>query len=61
MARMVAQLAEEAEVNPGASKFVIPQREFAMFQDEDIEKIEEIFIDWLEHIANMQGRGWNPR
>jgi hypothetical protein len=43
------------------SKFVIPQREFALFQDEDIEAIQEIFIVWMEKRADQVGRGWNVR
>lgn len=41
------------------SKIVIPQREFAVFQDEDMEKIQEIFIDWVEQRADRVGRTWN--
>lgn len=41
------------------SKFVIPQREFAMFQEEDIEAIQDIFIEWMERRADQVGRGWN--
>lgn len=43
------------------SKFVIPQREFAMFQEEDIEKIQEIFVKWMEEQADKVGRGWRVR
>jgi phage gpG-like protein len=43
------------------SKFVIPQREFAMFQEEDIEAIQEIFIEWMERRADQVGRGWAVR
>lgn len=43
------------------SKFVIPQREFALFQEEDIVKIQEIFIEWMEAKADKVGRGWNTR
>ena len=43
------------------SKFVIPQREFALFQDQDIEAIQEIFIVWMEKRADQVGRGWNVR
>jgi phage gpG-like protein len=43
------------------SKIVIPQREFALFQVEDIEKIQEIFIDWVEDRADRVGRSWNMR
>jgi phage gpG-like protein len=41
------------------SKFVIPQREFALFQDEDVEAIQEIFIEWMGRRADQVGRGWN--
>lgn len=41
------------------SKITIPQREFALFQDEDTEKIQEIFIDWMEERADRVGRSWN--
>lgn len=43
------------------SKFVIPQREFAMFQEEDIEAIQEIFVEWMERRADQVGRGWAVR
>jgi phage gpG-like protein len=54
---------ESQGARPGSqqSKFVIPQREFAMFQDEDIEAIQEIFIEWMERRADQVGRGWNVR
>jgi phage gpG-like protein len=41
------------------SKFVIPQREFILFQEEDLEAIQEIFIDWMEDQAAQVGRAWN--
>jgi len=43
------------------SKIVIPQREFAMFQAQDIEAIQEIFIEWVEDRADRVGRSWNIR
>lgn len=43
------------------TKFVIPQREFALFQDEDVEAIQEIFIEWMEKRADQVGRGWHVR
>lgn len=43
------------------SKIVIPERPFALFQQEDIEDIQDIFIDWMERRADAAGRGWNPR
>jgi len=41
------------------TKTVIPQREFALFQVQDIEAIQEIFADWMEERADRVGRGWN--
>ncbi len=43
---------------PGAmqTKVVIPQREFAMFQEEDQDAIQEIFADWMEERADRVGR-----
>jgi phage gpG-like protein len=43
------------------TKFTLPQREFALFQEEDIEKIQEIFIEWMEEKVNKAGRAWTPR
>jgi phage gpG-like protein len=43
------------------TKFVIPQREFAMFQEQDVEKIQEIFVEWMEAQADKVGRGWRTR
>jgi len=41
------------------TKIAIPQREFVLFQTEDIEAIQEIFIDWMEGLADEVGRSWN--
>jgi phage gpG-like protein len=41
------------------SKFVIPARPFIMFQTEDIEEIQQVFVEWMEDKANEVGRGWN--
>ena len=41
------------------TKITIPQREFALFQESDVEKIQEIFIDWVEERADKVGRSWN--
>jgi phage gpG-like protein len=43
------------------TKFVIPQRQFILFQDQDIERIQEIFADWMEEKADKVGRGWHGR
>jgi phage gpG-like protein len=37
-------------------KIVIPQRRFIMFQEDDLDDIQEIFADWLEHEARRVGR-----
>jgi phage gpG-like protein len=34
----------------------IPQRRFIMFQDEDIEGVEEVFLEWLEEMVVLAGR-----
>jgi phage gpG-like protein len=34
----------------------IPARPFALFQDEDLEDIQEVFADWLEERARRVGR-----
>lgn len=57
--RRVAQLFEGARPPGQQTKFVIPQREFALFQDEDVDKIQEIFADWMERQADQVGRSWN--
>jgi phage gpG-like protein len=42
------------------TKFAIPQREFILFQEpEDVEAIQEIFINWMEGLAGQVGRSWN--
>jgi len=41
------------------SKFVIPERPFAMFQEEDIDAIQEIFANWMEEMADNVGRAWH--
>lgn len=41
------------------TKFVIPQRPFIVFQEEDVERIQEIFIEWMESRADKVGRSWN--
>jgi phage gpG-like protein len=41
------------------TKTVIPQREFILFQVEDVEAIQEIFINWMEDLAEEVGRSWN--
>jgi len=41
------------------TKVTIPQREFALFQQEDMEDIQEIFADWMEDRADRVGRNWN--
>jgi hypothetical protein len=43
------------------SKFVIPQREFAVIQLDDVEAIQDIFIEWMEDQADQVGRGWSVR
>lgn len=40
----------------GHRKIVIPQRRFIMFQDDDLDDIQEIFADWLEREARRVGR-----
>lgn len=35
------------QTSSSAAKTYIPQRQFILFQDEDIPKIQEIFYDWL--------------
>lgn len=58
--RLSMGLSSQGARAPGQqSKFVIPQREFAMFQEEDVEAIQEIFIEWMERRADNVGRGWN--
>ena len=43
-----------------ATKVVIPARPFIVFQDpEDIDAIQEIFVEWMEAAANRVGRNWN--
>lgn len=38
-----------------AAKFQIPARPFIMFQEEDVEDIKEIFLDWMERMAAKHG------
>lgn len=40
------------------TKVIIPQREFILFQEEDIEDIQALFADWMEGLADKVGRGW---
>lgn len=40
------------------SQIVIPQREFILFQEDDIEDIQMIFANWMEDQADQVGRGW---
>jgi phage gpG-like protein len=62
----IAQMAEHIVKQTGKfkttagreSKFVIPQREFVLFQEEDKEAIQELFADWMEAQADKVGRGW---
>jgi phage gpG-like protein len=42
-----------------STTFVIPARPFVLFQTEDIEAIQEIFIDWMEDQAEQVGRSWH--
>jgi phage gpG-like protein len=37
-------------------KITIPQRQFIMYQDEDIDSIQEVFADWMEREARRVGR-----
>lgn len=60
-ARLFEQAGKTREKGKKETKFVIPQREFALFQREDVEKIQEIFIEWMEDRADRVGRGWNMR
>jgi phage gpG-like protein len=59
----VAALARKLFLNPRPvhrqTKFAIPQREFILFQEEDIEAVQNIFIDWMEALAAQVGRNWN--
>jgi phage gpG-like protein len=59
--RLFEQSGATREKGRRETKFVIPQREFALFQESDIEKIQEIFADWMEDRADQVGRGWNIR
>lgn len=42
--------------NPNAARVRIPQRQFILFQEEDIVKIREIFFLWLSKKADEVGR-----
>jgi len=42
-----------------ATQIVIPARPFIMFQEEDVEAIQEIFIAWMERRVSEVGRDWN--
>ena len=42
-----------------ATKVVIPARPFILIQDEDVEAIQDVFINWMEAKADMVGRGWH--
>lgn len=63
--REIAERSAEifSEAGTGANrretKFTIPQREFIMFQEQDIEDIQDVFIEWMEDKAEQVGRGWN--
>lgn len=59
--KLVSELAQGKRSGSQQTKFVIPQREFALFQEADIEKIQEIFIEWMEQKVNEAGRAWTPR
>jgi hypothetical protein len=39
-----------------ASKATIPQRQFLMFQEDDIDDILQIFAEWMEDEARKVGR-----
>lgn len=55
--RHAFELLDEARGGPqGHRKVVIPQRRFIMFQDDDLDDIQEIFADWLEREARRVGR-----
>jgi len=42
------------------TRFVIPERPFVVFQEpEDLEAIQEIFVQWMEAKADAVGRNWN--
>lgn len=62
IANLAMAISIAAEKGPNrrlASKFVIPARPFILFQDEDIEAIQDIFIEWMEAKADEVGRGWH--
>jgi phage gpG-like protein len=61
IAKVSNYIAQQAEKKRGASKFAIPQREFILFQREDIEMVQEVFIEWMEAQADKVGRGWAGR
>lgn len=44
-----------ASVRSGASSGVIPERPFLMLQEEDVEKIQEVFIDWIRERCAFAG------
>lgn len=43
------------QTSRGAAAFQIPARPFILYQDEDIERIQEIFMDWMERKAAQYG------
>lgn len=55
--RHAFEILDEVRGGPrGHRKIVIPQRRFIMFQEEDLDNIQEIFADWLEREARRVGR-----
>jgi phage gpG-like protein len=59
MEEMMGRLIAGARPVGKQSKFVIPERPFAMFQEQDIDAIQEIFANWMEEMADNVGRSWH--
>lgn len=54
--RRAFELLDEAKSAGSHHKVAIPQRRFIMFQEEDIDAIQEVFADWLLERAVKVGR-----
>lgn len=48
----------ELKAAGGAAKVSIPARPFAMFQNQDIDKVQEIFADWLQERVDARLAGY---
>lgn len=54
--KLAFKLLDEAKGPGGHYKVAIPARPFIMYQEEDIDNIQEVFADWLAERARKVGR-----